>query len=1546
MPPSPVCSHARSLRMPSVFLDFAHRSPRRLRRVRFAPSVFVSEASNFPSPPRRVRFNLPVSEASTNPSPLRRVRFNVPVSIVSTVSTVPPLSCLSKSVSAVHLSELPSSTSGAHGPLCQRVLDGLPNDPCSRPLSKFHSALVASTFDDFVSADTPLLKYLLRPSSRVLSEISMACVSPGTDTSNNDVSSEVPSPSLSPDLSRPIGLTYSSKRHTGSVEAVIDSGADTHIWSVSDATRFFTEQGISNLNLQGVSGSSRADLLGHLVIDVANPATGTVYRIDCGVAHGASSCPVNLLSLSLLVRNGAIAHFEHGNCYFQPHSGAERIPFIQRDGLFRLRVDSLAVPEAPSRAPHHAYVVNGRAFATAGDIRLWHRRVRHMDPKELLRIHDHELVRGFKLRGRRTAECDCDSCKQAKIRRWSIPNIAPHESAATFLGHTVSSDVKVLPYRSFRGYGYCVNFVDHFSRLGFVYMLKSKDEVTSKLRQYVDDMRRLGIKVLNLQTDRGSEYFSQEGHGRFNEERTLHEFDVFCASAGIRHVVKPVEMKERIAESWFKEHFAAVNAMLWDARLSPAFWADALDYSQFLWNHIPNKHLGGNLSPWQAATGQREDWSKFRVFGCDVYAHRPNNEHSKVPGIPRGQKLIFVGFHPDRSGFKCFDPETRQYKVVGDCYFYEDFSSRINALRHYDSRRALLKTDLPQPVVMDDFDDVAKGDEVRGLFIDPDSQPPPLPVPIPHVTTAPVSASVLPDVSAPRLPAPPGGAPLLGGVHAPGGVPAVNASRMKLVPDDSFPSPRGRPASPSQARADRARREEALRAVLLRPLRLLPIGKETRFTAEDQSFLRYAEEANIPVSFLMPCPKSKGSAKRYERYMHAKTMRQAMELGATRDDIRWDYSRGFIKFPRHEPQISGHVFDALSSAHDLGYSHILEEVGLCYVDSVSSKVLLGRAFNSRGQQSFQHVLETVFEPEVIAQELENRALSLRWAEFQASKVYNSATAKIDLSLAPEPQRYRDVLPAVCEEHQQWKDAMDLEMSSMAKFGVFLRVPRSAARGHQILGNKWVYRRKIGKDGFVNRWRARLVAQGFRQKPFDSYQPDECYSPVVGKDTLRMLLSIAAAKNLRIYTADVTAAFLQAPLDQKIYMKCPEGYESHTQDGEEEVLELHNAIYGLHQSSAAFWTVLHQHLIAKGFHATLGDPCLFYKNVPGVGPVYCATYVDDIVYCVPTDAAAADFLRDLRERFEIGADQGKPIEFLLGMGVTQDLAAGTVALDMDVAITKLARGLLTPEELRKAEGVHYPMLVTPLPKLDSREVSKEQFDYLSVVGSLLHFSNCVRCDVATAVNLLARHSATPGTAHVNAVKRVVMYLYNTRHLRVVYRRETSGGSNVPVIFESVPRESDRPMELGVFADSDFAADHARRSMQGVVIMMNGGPISWISTLGKTTVLSTCEAEVTAAVTACKEALHLKRLLVDLGLMSESAGIVIAEDNSAAISQAESGIRHIRKAKHYELKLRWLQELVLSKEVSFRYTPTKEQTADLFTKPLDLDSFIRFRSQLMS
>ena len=96
-----------------------------------------------------------------------------------------------------------------------------------------------------------------------------------------------------------------------------------------------------------------------------------------------------------------------------------------------------------------------------------------------------------------------------------------------------------------------------------------------------------------------------------------------------------------------------------------------------------------------------------------------------------------------------------------------------------------------------------------------------------------------------------------------------------------------------------------------------------------------------------------------------------------------------------------------------------------------------------------------------------------------------------------------------------------------------------------------------------RHRARLVVQGFLQRPYDSFHPDETFSPVVHKDTLRLFLSLSAAENLQVHQADLKAVFLQAPLKEKIYVRAPPGYSSvdPTTD-EEEILELTKAVIGL------------------------------------------------------------------------------------------------------------------------------------------------------------------------------------------------------------------------------------------------------------------------------------------------------------------------------------------------------------------------------------------------
>ena len=210
---------------------------------------------------------------------------------------------------------------------------------------------------------------------------------------------------------------------------------------------------------------------------------------------------------------------------------------------------------------------------------------------------------------------------------------------------------------------------------------------------------------------------------------------------------------------------------------------------------------------------------------------------------------------------------------------------------------------------------------------------------------------------------------------------------------------------------------------------------------------------------------------------------------------------------------------------------------------------------------------------------------------------------------------------------------------------------------------------------------------------------------------------------------------------------------------------------------------------------------------------------------------------------------------------------------------------------------------------------------------------IRPDISYAVGNLARFAAAPGDAHVKAAKRVLQYLYQSRTLGITYYRDCDQQRNVPLMYEGAKHPlDDGTNKTQVFADSDYAADESRRSTMGGIIMQNGGPISWFSILGKTVALSTCEAEINAAVTAAKDAIHLNNLLHDLGLSCDNKPIQIAEDNSAAIAQAAAGIRAVRKAKHYEVRLRFLQDLVALKSIEFIYCPTDIQLADLLTKPL--------------
>ena len=401
----------------------------------------------------------------------------------------------------------------------------------------------------------------------------------------------------------------------------------------------------------------------------------------------------------------------------------ERIPLEEKGGLFEIPLHRLVEQQgdsgaatfvsydlgAPSKMgfltvengefvskaisddfPDFSCAMYGRSFL-AGDLDLWHRRMRHVPKEQLKRINTLGLVDGFNLSGNANAHCGCDTCAQAKIKRDRNERQRHIPEKCQFIGQYVSSDIKSLPYVSFEGYKYTICFVDHYSRLGICYMMRTKDEAVEKFKLFQSELAFYGFRVHFLCSDRGSEYFSQEGELLADRDRSLSALDKYCAaqSPNIKHQVTPVGAKEKIAEAWFKDHFDAADAMLFEARLSPAFWADAVLYSQYLYNRMPNLHTGTS-TPHQMLTGQRARWDKIRVFGADAFMLIPNDNFAKVPGIVKGKKVIFVGFTLNCNGYRVFDPEARRYMTVNNIVFFESFKHRIDALRHHDKRRELM----------------------------------------------------------------------------------------------------------------------------------------------------------------------------------------------------------------------------------------------------------------------------------------------------------------------------------------------------------------------------------------------------------------------------------------------------------------------------------------------------------------------------------------------------------------------------------------------------------------------------------------------------------------------------------------------------------------------------------------------------------------------------------------------------------------------------------------------------------------------------------------
>ena len=157
-------------------------------------------------------------------------------------------------------------------------------------------------------------------------------------------------------------------------------------------------------------------------------------------------------------------------------------------------------------------------------------------------------------------------------------------------------------------------------------------------------------------------------------------------------------------------------------------------------------------------------------------------------------------------------------------------------------------------------------------------------------------------------------------------------------------------------------------------------------------------------------------------------------------------------------------------------------------------------------------------------------------------------------LEDEPQSFKEAIST--PDAPFWKEVVNSEIESILQNHTWELV--DLPLGFKPPGYKWIFKRKFKVDGFIDKYKARLVVKGYKQK--EGMNNFDTYSPVTRMRTIWMLMAIAILHDLKIHQMDVKAAFLISELNKEIYMELPEGFIVLGQ--EKKVCKLVKSLYGL------------------------------------------------------------------------------------------------------------------------------------------------------------------------------------------------------------------------------------------------------------------------------------------------------------------------------------------------------------------------------------------------
>jgi hypothetical protein len=465
-----------------------------------------------------------------------------------------------------------------------------------------------------------------------------------------------------------------------------------------------------------------------------------------------------------------------------------------------------------------------------------------------------------------------------------------------------------------------------------------------------------------------------------------------------------------------------------------------------------------------------------------------------------------------------------------------------------------------------------------------------------------------------------------------------------------------------------------------------------------------------------------------------------------------------------------------------------------------------------------------------------------------------------------------------------------------------------AQDNEVLPMLWVFKYKLDSEGYLTKYKARVCVRGDLQTA-----AEDTYAATLAIRIFRALMAIAAYFNMEVRQYDAVNAFTNARLATSVYCHPPEGFSD-----PDRLWELRRALYGLKASPLLWYKELTKTLAELGLREVKDAPCL-WKNEK----LLVFFYVDDIVVLAkPAHITALDdFERKLLRRYEIRS-LGELSTFC-GIQTHRDRSSGSIWLSQEAYLDKLSTKYPSPKPFHRPPAT--PLPLEELIPSDEPKNDANIYRYAQLVGSIGYVATATRPDVSKAHSKLAEFLINPAQRHIDAAYQTIEYLRHTKDRALHY--DASISTDAAHIMDH-----EEPDFFGA-TDASYA-DHkaTRKSSQGYIFFLFGGPIDWKATLQRCVTKSTTEAELVAASSAGTELLWWWRLFKDIEFDPDNEQILYC-DNQQTIRLVTTATPRLKTSlRHVDIHHHWLRQEAQAQNINLTYLPTNTQPADGLTKLL--------------